>query len=199
MKKAIIIFVRQPELGKVKTRLAKDIGEEAALQVYKNLLQHTHDIAMQSDYNRFVFYVDAVKEDDLWEPSSFIKRQQQGRDLGERMHLAFEAVFAAGYHQVVIIGSDCPGLTSALIDMSFEQLKIFDTVIGPANDGGYYLLGLSKPFSQLFFDKEWSTSSVLADAIAEIEAAGKSYQLLPSLQDIDTVADLENYKSMLLV
>ncbi|MES2775847.1 MAG: TIGR04282 family arsenosugar biosynthesis glycosyltransferase [Bacteroidota bacterium] len=196
MKKAIIIFVRHPELGKVKTRLAKDIGDEAALQVYKNLLQHTHDIALQTQCDRFVFYADSVGENDLWEEANFIKKLQHGGDLGERMKQAFDTVFTLGYQHVIIIGSDCPELDTVLIENAFNRLGLYDAVIGPATDGGYYLLGLKVPFSPLFTNKNWSTDTVLADSINDIEIAQKSYWMLSPLSDIDTLADLVHHSQL---
>ena len=189
MQKAIIIFVRNPELGKVKTRLAKEIGEEQALQVYTELLQHTHAITSQVDCDRFVFYTDAINKNDLWNVG-FEKRLQEGETLGDRMLLAFFDLFQQGYSKVIIIGSDCPELTSFIIEDAFDKLYTSDVVIGPSTDGGYYLLGLTKLVPPLFTNKQWSTDTVLADTINDIDHLRKSYSLLTELSDIDTADDL---------
>jgi uncharacterized protein len=111
-KKAIIVFVKNPEPGKVKTRLAKDIGDAAAVDVYRQLLRHTHDVLVPVEAGKFIFYADAINRLDLWETNSFYKQLQQGNDLGERMQHAFSFLFEIGYDRVLIIGSDCPQLST---------------------------------------------------------------------------------------
>ena len=194
MKKAIIIFVRNPELGKVKTRLAKEIGDEETLKVYQDLLQHTHDITCRLDCNRFVYYADYVTENDLWNNKMFVKKLQAGDQLGKRMELAFFELFEQDYSKVVIIGSDCPELTTSFIKEAFEKLDNNDVVIGPSSDGGYYLLGLKKLIPELFNDKQWSTGSVLSDTILDTVRLRKECSFLPELSDIDTAEDLFRYQ-----
>jgi uncharacterized protein len=197
MRKAIIIFVRNPELGKVKTRLAKEIGDEKALQVYTGLLQHTHDIVIDLDCDRFVYYADYINGHDLWENKYFEKRLQNGESLGNRMMAAFFELFHHGYSQVVIIGSDCPGLTSFVIEDAFDKLDTTDVIIGPSSDGGYYLLGLTHLVPELFKNKKWSTDTVLADTIKDTISLKKSCSFLTELSDIDTADDLRRYQQML--
>ena len=191
MKNALILFVRHPELGKVKTRLAKDIGEQAALNIYVQLLQHTRDITYALDCDKFVFYTDEIIENDIWEEACYLKRKQCAGDLGERMKYAFDELFHAGYDKVIIIGSDCPGLSSGFIITAFEVLNEMDAVLGPAADGGYYLLGLTKMEEGIFKCKQWSTDSVLADTICDLNNFGLRYFLLPALHDVDTKNDLD--------
>jgi uncharacterized protein len=199
MKKAIIIFVRNPELGKVKTRLAKQIGDEQALQVYKELLQHTHTITADLDYSKFVYYADSIAEKDLWESSLFEKKVQEGESLGDRMMLAFFELFQQGYSKIIIIGSDCPELTGFIIEDAFDKLDSSDVVIGPSSDGGYYLLGLTKLLPDLFKNKQWSTDTVLADTIQDTVSLRKSCSFLTELSDIDTAEDLHLYQQMLKI
>ena len=196
MKKALIIFVRKPELGKVKTRLAATMGEEKALAVYIELLEHTHQVAAAVNADKFVFCFDEIEENDLWSDGNFIKRLQSPGDLGEKMHNAFAGLFDEGYNDVAIIGSDCYELTTAIIEDAFEMIQQNDLAIGPANDGGYYLLGMKKLCMELFSDIEWSTEKVLAQTLAACTSAGLSYSLLPQLTDIDTEADLNSVQHL---
>jgi uncharacterized protein len=197
MKKAIIIFVRNPQLGKVKTRLAKEIGDEQTLQVYTGLLQHTHDITSDLDCDKFVYYDDYINDNDLWESENFEKRLQDGDSLGKRMIVAFFELFQQGYSKIVIIGSDCPELTTFVIEDAFDKMDTTDVVIGPSSDGGYYLLGLTQLIPELFKNKQWSTDTVLADTIKDTVNLRKSCSFLTELSDIDTADDLRRYQQML--
>lgn len=196
MKKAIIIFVRNPELGKVKTRLAKEIGDEQTLKIYKELLQHTHNAAINVDCDKFVYYADYINENDLWENELFQKKMQAGEVLGDRMMLAFMELFQQGYSKIIIIGSDCPQLTSFVLVDAFDMLGANEVVIGPSSDGGYYLLGLTKLIPELFTNKQWSTDTVLADTIKDTVRLGKACVFLPELFDVDTAGDLLQYQQM---
>ena len=132
----LIIFVKNPVLGKVKTRLAAGIGEEKALEIYRQLLAITQTAAAKSSCMRHVFYSDEI-ENDSWDDNKFNKHVQEGKTLGDRMNNAFEKVFALRARNAVIIGSDCPQITTEIIDQAFVNLKEKDVVIGPAKDGGY--------------------------------------------------------------
>ena len=151
----LLIFTRNPELGKVKTRLAKGVGQENALTIYKELLQHTHDVVIQNDCTKRVGYSVKVREQDLWEESFFEKFQQQGDDLGQRMEHAFTEGFSDNYKKIVIIGSDLYDLQPHHLKEAFDALTTHDTVIGPAKDGGYYLLGMRFLITDVFKNKEW--------------------------------------------
>ena len=193
----LILFVRDPVLGKVKTRLAVSIGDEQALRVYKLLLNHTRTITVGLNCTKYVYYADSVISVDLWDKGNFIKAVQSGNDLGERMLHAFQSAFDDGYKKVVIIGSDCFQLSTELIISAFDVLNHYDAVIGPAEDGGYYLLGLKKLVPAIFKDKTWSTNSVCRDTIKDIESMNLSYKLLPILNDVDEAADLERSNILL--
>jgi rSAM/selenodomain-associated transferase 1 len=190
MKKALIIFVRNPQAGKVKTRLAATIGDEKALLLYKHLLQHTHDISLNLPVTKFVYYADYVNNYDLW--SGFEKRLQQGNDLGERMKNAFAELFKSGFTNICIIGSDCYELTSEILTDAFEKLNTADVVAGPVSDGGYYILGMNKPVPDFFINKEWSTDTVFSDTLKDAAALNLTMHQLPMLHDIDTETDLRN-------
>ena len=189
MKTALIIFVRKPELGKVKTRLAATLGDDKALEIYKELLQHTNSVALKTTADRFVFYYNQIDTDDIWAQNNFIKKLQADADLGIKMSNAFSQVFEEEYEKVVIIGSDCFELTSAIISDAFEQLNENDVVIGPANDGGYYLLGMKKLYPKFFENKQWSTVDVYQQTIADFEKEHIKYHVLVTLRDVDTEED----------
>ena len=193
VKQAIIVFVRKPELGKVKTRLAKTIGSEAALKVYTNLLIHTKGAIVNLPCDKFIFYTDAVDENDIWENTIFNKRSQIGNNLGERMSHAFNLLFDKGYSKVIIVGSDCPGLNQQIIEQSFNALQEHDVVLGPTYDGGYFLLGLKFFIKNIFENINWSTPQVFSQTIKAIDTSKKTIYLLDTLSDIDTEADLLPY------
>lgn len=190
MTNALIIFVRNPVSGKVKTRLAATIGDQKALLVYKHLLQHTQSITQHLDVSKFVFYADFINENDLW--NGYEKKMQHGNDLGERMNNAFAELFAKGYEKICIIGSDCYELNSDIAESAFEKLSTADIVIGPVTDGGYYLLGLNKLIPEFFINKAWSTATVFADTIKDATALHISFHQLTVLNDIDDEKDLRN-------
>lgn len=190
-KKALIIFARHPELGTCKTRLAKTIGDENALNIYNILLQHTAKVSARVTANRYVFYADQIKSNDIWDDTCFRKKKQQGIDLGARMHNAFSELFQNNYKKVVIIGSDLLDLSQEHINDAFEKLNAHDVVIGPAQDGGYYLLGMNNLQSSIFENKAWSTNTVLEETLKNLK--NKSVYLLEELNDIDTFEDIKHY------
>ncbi len=186
-KRAIIIFQKFPELGKVKTRLAKTIGNENALKIYKHLVNHTHQVIKNISADKFVFFADKIVSEGY--EHCFVDLQE-GNELGDRMKIAFDKVFAKGYHQVLIIGTDCNDLTPEIVNSAFDVLDNNDAVIGPAFDGGYYLLGLSKRLNSIFENKVWSTETVCADTEKDFLSNSFSYKKIKALSDIDVEADL---------
>ncbi len=190
----LMIFARNPVKGKVKTRLAADLGEEEALVVYKELLKHTKTVCEQVSVDKIVFYSDFIEMEDVWTGEGFFKVEQHGEGLGERMRNAFFAAFEAGNSPVIIIGTDCFELTSAIISEAFEKLKESDVVVGPALDGGYYLLGMKKYLPQLFDGIQWSTATVCQETLNKCHELNACVTKLSVLADIDTKEDLENSK-----
>ena len=196
--KALIIFIKNPILGKVKTRLAKTVGEDEALEVYYKLLEVTRNAAKRVDATRHVYYSGFVDKNDQWSPILFKKhKQNQSPDLGTRMTLAFESEFKNGAQKVVIIGSDCPEISSDIIDRAFNFLESNDFVIGPTFDGGYYLLGMKAFSDEVFKNIEWSTSAVLTATLENINNEQKSYTLLTHLRDLDNEDDLNELSNRL--
>jgi len=187
----LIIFVKNLEKGRVKTRLAADLGDEQAMNIYHKLLVYTREITKQLNADKMVYYSDSIDNNDLWDNMLFGKRLQEGSDLGERMQNALAEAFAAGKQRVIIIGSDCLELETYMIKEAFAVLENNDVVLGPAKDGGYYLLGMKKFLPTLFEDKEWSTPDLLMDTILDLKKMNAKYYLLKTLNDIDTAADLE--------
>jgi uncharacterized protein len=188
------IFIKNARLGHVKTRLAATVGPENALTIYLELLQLTRQAARNSSVTRWLWYSEQVPEHDDWPAADFQKKVQLTGDLGDRMSAAFEAGFAAGATKSLIIGSDCPELTSGLIQQAFDALDRSDFVAGPTPDGGYYLLGMRSHAPYLFNDMAWSTETVLPDTLARIAQQGKTYSLLPELSDVDHEADWLAYQ-----
>jgi hypothetical protein len=188
---ALLIFAKNPRLGHVKTRLARELGDEQALEIYHHLLRITRRAAEKVPFQKFLFYSDFVEEYDDWNGETFNKRVQDGATLGERMCNAFQRVFAeAGVSRAVIVGSDCPDLSADLLTKAFLALETHDFVLGPARDGGYYLLGMKQWEESVFQNKRWSTPTVLADTLADLRRLGRSFYLLPVLSDVDQAVDL---------
>jgi hypothetical protein len=190
MNKALIILVKNPELGKVKTRLAATEGDENALFIYKKLLEYTKDITANLEVDVFVYYSDFIDNNDLWSSSKYSKRLQKGNNLGERMNTAFKEVFKAGYDKVIAIGSDCIELTSNIITNGFTSLENTNCTIGPAVDGGYYLIGLNQFESVIFEDISWSTDVVLKQTKEQLRKVNFTLHELVTLNDLDTIEDL---------
>jgi len=190
MKRLLIIFTRNPEIGKCKTRLAATVGDEAALAIYVFLLKHTVNITENLEVTKQVYYSNKVHHNDLWDDSKFEKRQQQGADLGLRMQHAFEEGFKEGYEQIIVIGSDMHDLNQQELENAFNALENHNYVVGPAEDGGYYLLGMTQLKVALFQNKNWGTSSVLKDTLTNLENENP-YQL-PQKNDVDYYEDIKD-------
>jgi rSAM/selenodomain-associated transferase 1 len=190
IKRLLIIFYRNPELGKVKHRLAVTIGEERALAIYLLMAAHARRISLAVPVDKVVYYSEFIDSEDNWLNQDFQKRLQRGGDLGEKMKQAFEESFKSGYESVCIIGTDCLELTENILQEAFDALKHKDAVIGPAADGGYYLLGMNRFISNVFDNKKWSSSSVCSDTIRDLNHLHCSYHVLPTLHDVDNESDL---------
>ena len=191
----IMVFVRNPELGHVKTRLAKSIGDQAALETYKILSKHTSKIISEIDSDQLIVYSDKIQDNDVWTATNCKKQIQTKGDLGQKMLAAFQYGFSLGYQKILIIGSDLYSLRPKHIESAFEQLENYDVVIGPALDGGYYLLGLNFIIPKIFKQKQWSTSSVLKETLSDLKEF--NVNLLEPLNDIDTYEDLKKEPQLL--
>ncbi|CAM4110623.1 TIGR04282 family arsenosugar biosynthesis glycosyltransferase [Zobellia roscoffensis] len=192
-KNLLLIFTRNPQLGKCKTRLAATVGNEVALDIYKFLLNHTVDITKNLSAAKQVWYSEEIWTDDIWSPSIFDKRLQQGNDLGIRMAKAFQDGFASGYERIIVIGSDMFDLDQDDLQNAFSELKKNDFVIGPAEDGGYYLLGMNRFKPELFVQKNWGNETVLADTLNDLK--NEKYHILEERNDVDIYEDIKDVEA----
>ena len=190
---AIIVFLRKPELGKVKTRLAKTMGDREALAIYRTLIEKTLKSVLECHLSTYLFFFPRIDSQILDSYPSFIPHLQKGEDLGSKMFEAFEEILQK-HAQAIIIGTDCPYLTPELLTEAQFELEEHDVVIGPAHDGGYYLLGLKENDRKLFTNVNWSTDTVFRETISIIEDQQKTYYSLPMLSDIDFEEDWIHYQ-----
>lgn len=197
----LIIFLKKPAAGRVKTRLADTIGSEKAVELYLALIKHTFTeaskLAAQYEGGRIdvAVYADTAierrEEFPVEIPENFGLYVQQGEGLGTRMKNAFAEGFREGFKSQIIIGSDCPELVSGHLKQAFDAIRATDTVIGPARDGGYYLLGMKKLHPALFELQAWSHEKVFEQTLHRIRAHQLSYTQLEELSDVDTAEDLQ--------
>ena len=195
-KSLLLVFAKNPTLGKVKTRLAKSIGKEKALEIYKALLKKTASVlevleVLEVDIH--LYYSDYIEKDDFFSTIATQKKTQTGKQLGERMSNAFRESLIT-YDKVVIIGTDLWTLEIQDIKNAFKALEHHAAVIGPSTDGGYYLLGLTEVMPQIFLNKQWGTSSVLPNTLRDLKSV--KHHLLSEKNDIDTFSDLEEHPTL---
>jgi rSAM/selenodomain-associated transferase 1 len=192
-KEVVLVFQKNEVLGKVKTRLASGMGELRALEIYGYLVQMTYSALAEVPVSIWTYFSDFIPET---VNSPIAKRfAQEGQDLGERMAGAFARSFELGMDKVVLIGTDCPTLQSQHLHEAFEALTHSDLVLGPATDGGYYLIGMKRRADYLFEGISWSTSQVLTETLNVASQHGLTTTLLQELNDIDTSEDWERYTS----
>jgi rSAM/selenodomain-associated transferase 1 len=187
----LLIFTRNPELGKVKSRLAKDVGDEAALNIYNFLLEHTVSVTKNLEVSKEVYYSEEIWEHDMWDKTNYSKQLQEGEDLGARMFQAFKNGFKNGFKNIIIIGSDLYDLHTKDLEAAFRLLQNKEAVIGPATDGGYYLLGMNKLYPEVFQHKNWGTPSVLEDTLKDLKR--KDLSVLEPRNDVDYFSDIEHH------
>jgi rSAM/selenodomain-associated transferase 1 len=192
----ILLFVKAPERGRIKTRLARNIGEDAALTIYKLFVVDVVGTLKKGDMPFRIWFSPANAGAAMkgWLGGNLEYRAQSGKDLGERMENAFVESFREKFEKVVIIGGDIPDLTNTVIDEAFSSLEVSDAVIGPAHDGGYYLIGFRKSgfLRQAFHDIPWGSTQVFCETIKILDRWGCRVHLLPEWRDIDTIGDLES-------
>ncbi len=187
----LIIFTRNPVAGEVKTRLASSIGAESALEVYKALRAHTAAVCRELDAKKRACYCGFIPTNDIFLTNGFSATLQVGEELGERMLNALRAGFDDGYTKIVLIGTDCLEITPLILEQAFIALEGADAVIGPARDGGFYLIGMKRVIEELFLGRAWSTPEVLAETTLTLRSLQADHELLEELSDIDTLEDLK--------
>jgi len=192
---ALIIFQKNAIVGKVKTRLAATVGDERAFEIYNWLTSYTHQVAKGTKVDKFIFYSDFIPDEAAHEHPGYRFEIQSGADLGERMQHAFSALFEDGYSNVVIIGTDCPDLKVSDLTNAFFILGQNDLVLGPARDGGYYLLGMRRFFPALFREIPWSTPRVLELTLDIADDLKLDYEFLKIHSDVDTFEDWQQFTS----
>ncbi len=186
----LIVFAKNILLGKVKTRLAKTVGDEAAFEVYKHLVEITENETKKLiNCDVHIYFSDVIIESKWPSCEKFV---QEGVDLGERMLNAFKNGFNLGYSSVIGIGTDLPDLNAKIMQEAFDKLQNHATVFGPAEDGGYYLIGMNKLYPEIFQKKPWSTDQLLDLTLDELSCNNVSFTTLEMLNDIDTIEDLSN-------
>jgi len=196
--RCLLFFVKNPERGKVKSRLAASIGVDSAVRVYKNMVVHMLSKVKRGTFQLYVcfFPKDAQRSIKNWLGREVRYMPQHGKDLGERMRNGFAEAFSMGHKRVVLIGSDIPGLKIKYVNEAFKSLKQMDAVIGPAYDGGYYLIGFKeKTFCpQVFEGIAWGTKNVFDETMTKLKRFKRVVCTLPYQRDIDTVEDLKYLK-----
>lgn len=197
-KKAVLVFLKAPEKGRVKTRLSLILDESFVLELYKGFVHDTLAI-LESFQDIFIYFLPAEKEDDLrsWLGSGYQYVCQTGRDLGEKMSNAFRDGFEKGYDRLLLIGTDIPEISESVLHRAFTLLETKDAVIGPASDGGYYLIGFRKEsFSEkIFHDMNWSKGDVFQETLRVMGEMHLQYERVAELNDVDTPEDLEALSS----
>jgi len=196
LKNNLIIFLKYPEPRQVKTRLGKEIGYKKAADIYSIFVKHL--LSQFTNSNNYKTSIQYSPEEKTKEISTWLNikdiEPQKGNNLGEKISHAFDTSFKKGYLNTIVIGTDCIELSDKNIEQSFSTLSGgFNSVIGPTNDGGYYLIGFSKknyPF--LFNDIDWSTNKVFKQTLKLINNTNMKNKILNYYNDIDEISDINS-------
>lgn len=196
----LILFIKAPEKGKVKTRLQPDLTPQQSERLYRAMVNDLVKRFRHHDQFQLTIYFSPARAEEQiagWLGDDLRLRPQSGNDLGSRMHNAFAESYHDGYSRTVIIGSDLPTLEVSEILSAFRILESHDLVVGPSDDGGYYLIGQNNPDGRLFDHVKWSTETVLSSTLNNANKLGFSPALLRQLADIDTIDELREMATML--
>jgi len=199
---AVVILTKAPEPGQSKTRLVPPLSAGEAAEIAKALLiDQLENVAGIDGVERYIAYTpeSAASFFEALAPPAFRSFSQEGTSLGERMSHAFEYLFARGFQNVILIGSDLPPIPHAFVHQSFALLRGGEAhvVVGPSADGGYYLVGMNSPSCAIFDGISWSRDDVLMRTLEKVTSLNLKYELLPSWYDIDTASDLTRLQSEL--
>ncbi|MGO9122088.1 MAG: TIGR04283 family arsenosugar biosynthesis glycosyltransferase [Desulfomonilaceae bacterium] len=197
----VIVFTRYPEAGKTKTRLKAELGPEGAAELQRVMSEHAigrvRELAKTGPISVEVRYqggsTSLMKQ---WLGADVLYREQDGNDLGDRMLRAFDEAFRDGAGHVLLIGTDCSGISAQILEKGFQELERNDLVLGPAADGGYYLIGLKRVYPELFSTIPWGTENVLERSLGIARLQGLSTILLDLLHDVDRPEDLDIWRNI---
>jgi uncharacterized protein len=196
-RQGLIIFVKAPGAAAVKSRLAKAIGEENARMLYRHFVADILETMGRGPFDVRLFFYPPDQQESVaaWLGRDRRCEPQHGNDLGERMSHAFRKVFAEGYDSLLLIGSDLPDLPAAVVEAGFAELRTHDCVIGPAMDGGYYLIGFKAAafLPDAFMEIPWGSDGVCENTCRIIRAKALRLAILPCWRDIDTIEDLKGF------
>jgi uncharacterized protein len=197
----VIVFTRYPEPGKTKTRLTPELGAEGAAELQRKMAEHAIIRVRELSKIRPISIEVRYQGGNLslmrqWLGSEILYREQEGADLGEKMLTAFVEAFRNGAERILLIGTDCPGISAPILEKAFEELDQSDLALGPAADGGYYLIGLKKVYPELFVNVPWGTETVLERTLEIARLRGLSAGLVDRLHDVDRPEDLHIWRSI---
>ncbi len=190
-KDLLVVFVKNLIPGNVKTRLAEGIGMDLAMEVYKELVSYTAEVSDKVKTEKAIYYSEYVERWDFFNDEKYQKHLQQGNDLGQKMLNAFYDAFENDYDKMVLVGSDIPDISKKIIEEAFKKLDDHDVVVGPAEDGGYYLIGMKNAYARLFEDKTYGHDQVCSELLESIEESGLKYGTVATLLDVDTEEDMK--------
>jgi hypothetical protein len=193
-KQCVLLFVKAPEKGKVKSRLSRSMGEDTVLHLYECFVLDVMEMLKAGGIPFRICFTPAEKRQAItaWLGKGQTYLPQEGVDLGERMANAFQQTFSEGITEALIIGSDLPDLPHALLEEAFRSLHAHDAVIGPAVDGGYYLIGFRREtfLPEVFRGRTWSTNTVLPETMELFKRSAYRVHQLPEWRDVDALEDL---------
>jgi rSAM/selenodomain-associated transferase 1 len=196
------LLLKYPEAGKVKTRLAEAIGIHEAAAFYRVIAERVfkNTLPCGQDYQRIIFYSPEHMKERFrrWLPGERLM-PQRGREIGEIMDNALKSLFEIGAAKAVITGADIPDLNAGIVKQALGELNQADIVMGPARDGGYYLIGVKYPRTEIFKDIPWSTDRVFQETVSVIEKLGLRYKAIVTLSDVDTLEDYLEIKNRLIL
>lgn len=196
MNSCVLLLVKYPEKQQVKQRLAVGLTEDIAVELYRNFVLDTLTMVEDLSVSFYICFYPHTEQKKFftWLGTHDQFLPQEGADFGKRMRSCFERAFALGFQRVVLIGSDSPDLPGGYLMKAFTALQTQEVVLGPAADGGYYLIGFrDTSFTPSVFEEiHWSTPTVLAETMTKIKKANRTVNLLPVWSDVDTIADLRN-------
>jgi hypothetical protein len=192
MNRALLILLKNPVPGNVKTRIARESGDDLAIRIYHELVSHVRRVVLELDIIRYAFVDELPPLIPGFDNRQFRIRKQSGNNIGERMFHAF-SVALPSHGSAILIGGDLPTLRVEILEEAFAKLEEFDLTVGPASDGGYYLIGMKRPIPELFHNIAWSTAGVLQETLEVAGNLGLTWHLLPMLPDVDTWDDWKKF------